>query len=280
MKSLADIVNKRPFPDYSQWWQMGNEFLGFMSQAITSQWGKLAESHGGLSRVQMHLDEYIRLVYNREARPALAEKFHQGDFSESYFSGEFDALSYAFYRSAFESLADQYVNGKGDLARRQRSFSIRVGSMFFKALHDYLQLNLPPDLHTPSQFSTLQANIDSIGKFLLEQGYLRDNFAFTFKVNVTHAGNRIQQDSSDFMGNLQRNGVGYALYEMGYPAILPSAVYLFQMFGEAQHHSSRTIEELFEKVGYEACETNDFDPSEYPSDQVVELWTIRPKTKG
>ena len=74
---------------------------------------------------------------------------------------------------------------------------------------------------------------------------------------------------------MQRNGVAYALYEMGYPVILPSAVYLYHTMGEAQHHSSRTIEELFALTGYEARETDDFDPIGHPSDRVIELWEIR-----
>jgi hypothetical protein len=57
--------------------------------------------------------------------------------------------------------------------------------------------------------------------------------------------------------------------------ILPSAVHLFQTVGEAQHHSSRTLGELFERAGREAGETHDFDPSGFPSDRVVELWEIR-----
>ena len=63
---------------------------------------------------------------------------------------------------------------------------------------------------------------------------------------------------------------------MGYPIILPSAVYLYNTIGEAQHHSSRTIEELFARVGLTARETDDFDPTGFPSDRVVELWEIRP----
>ena len=62
---------------------------------------------------------------------------------------------------------------------------------------------------------------------------------------------------------------------MGYPVILPSAVYLFHTVGEAQHHSSRTIEELFELIGYQARETDDFDPTGHPAELVVELWEIR-----
>ena len=64
---------------------------------------------------------------------------------------------------------------------------------------------------------------------------------------------------------------------MGYPVILPSAVYLYQTLGEAQHHSSRTIEELFARIGYVASETPDFDPTGYPSYRVVELWEIHRK---
>lgn len=45
--------------------------------------------------------------------------------------------------------------------------------------------------------------------------------------------------------------------------------------GEAQHHSSRTIEELFEMVDSEGRETDDFESTGYPSEMVVELWEIR-----
>ncbi|MBI2404109.1 MAG: hypothetical protein HYV20_15505 [Gemmatimonadetes bacterium] len=62
---------------------------------------------------------------------------------------------------------------------------------------------------------------------------------------------------------------------MSYPVILPSAVYLFNTIGEAQHHSSRALQELFQRVGCEAAETHDFDPTGYPADMVVELWEIR-----
>jgi hypothetical protein len=34
------------------------------------------------------------------------------------------------------------------------------------------------------------------------------------------------------------------------------------------------IEELFERIGYQARESDDFDPSNHPSDKVVELWSI------
>ena len=84
----------------------------------------------------------------------------------------------------------------------------------------------------------------------------------------------IRQTKEEFIHNLQNEGGGYALYTMGFPAILPSAVYLYHTHGEAQHHSSRTIEELFDHIGYQARETNDFDPTGFPSDQVVELWEI------
>ena len=77
------------------------------------------------------------------------------------------------------------------------------------------------------------------------------------------------------MRRLQEDGVAYALYEMGYPVILPSAAYLFNTVGEAQHHSSRIIEELFDRAGLHASETSDFDPTKYEANLVVELWEVR-----
>jgi hypothetical protein len=28
MISLADIVSERPFPEFAQWWEMGDHFIG------------------------------------------------------------------------------------------------------------------------------------------------------------------------------------------------------------------------------------------------------------
>ena len=120
----------------------------------------------------------------------------------------------------------------------------------------------------------LQQAIAQVGNFLKTQGYLRDHFAFRFDVHTQQLGQPIKQGAADVIRQLQSKRTVYALYEMGYPAILPSAVYLYHTMGEAQHHSSRTIEELFGRMGYRASETADFDPTGYPSDLVVELWEI------
>jgi hypothetical protein len=245
-----------------------------MSQAIISEWKNTASIMDTLSQVQSFATEYIHTVYKGAADPSLVDRFHHQDFSSPFHSGEFDALSYAFFRSAFELLAEQTTEGDLAIARQRRSFTKRVGKSFFSALHDHLRLNLPSDLNSEDNFTILQDNIRSIGKFLVEQGYLRDHFAFKFDVDVSHVGKHIQQNKEDFIHNLQNEGSGYALYTMGYPAILPSAVYLYHTHGEAQHHSSRTIEELFEHIGYQARETDDFDPTGFPSDKVVELWEI------
>ena len=253
---------------------MGKDFISFMSQAIIFEWEKLSQNDKTLSQIQNFVSEYIRTVYNQVADPSLAERFHRQDFSQPFHSGEFDALSYAFFRSAFDLLADQTPEDDPAIARERRLFSKRVGKSFFSALHDHLRLNLPLSLKTETHFVILQENIHTIGDFLVDQGYLRDHFAFTFDVDVTHAGKHIQQNTGDFLHNLHHKGTGYALYTMGYPAILPSAVYLYHTHGEAQHHSSRTIEELFDHIGYQARETDDFDPTGFPSNKVVELWGI------
>jgi hypothetical protein len=138
-----------------------------------------------------------------------------------------------------------------------------------------LGLTLPPQLQRAHDFVELQTAIGRVGNFLQDQGYLRDHFAFHFDVTLQHGADTIVQRPDTVIPRLTQGQVAYALYEMGYPVILPSAVYLYQTLGEAQHHSSRTIEELFGRVGCTASETPDFDPTGYPSDLVVELWEIR-----
>ena len=160
-------------------------------------------------------------------------------------------------------------------ALRAGSFTERVGARFFNLLAGRLALDLPPALNTERDLVRLATAIQRIGEFLLAQGYLRSHFAFRFDVSTSRAGRALDQPQSAFLGALASGATAYALYEMGHPVILPSAVYLYQIVGEAQHHSSRTIEELFARVGCQARETDDFDPSSDPPQFVVELWEIR-----
>ena len=310
-KPLELVVQERPFPEYAAWWPVGSAFTAFMSDAIVTEWRALERNNGALEDVQEYIETYIDTVYHRPARSGLLEAFvhHGGDRAPqsedslpsaqsapsmrsaqslpsadtpqsapsmpSMRSGEFDALSYAFYRSAFERIErhiDLYDHG---LERERRLFTVRVGKRFFERLRDHLALDLPGDLADPDQMRRLTEGIGRVGRFLHDQGYLRGRFAFRFDVDAEHGGTRIAQRADEVIRRLRQDQPAYALYEMGYPVILPSAVYLYHTIGEAQHHSSRTIENLFGEVGYDARETDDFDPIGYPSDRVVELWEIR-----
>ncbi len=274
--TLASVVAAHPYPDYQAWWPMGAPFLDWMSQAILAEWRALQDDPPHLAPVQALVDEYLALVYRREARSNLVQDFADRTRLEGIRSGEFDALSYAFYRSAYEKLASRLADPE-QLAQARRGFAVAVGQRFYRLLEERLTLDLPPGLETEADFRQLQAALDRLGAFLVEQGYLRDHFAFRFQVEVTHQGRAIRQQEAEFLPRLRKEGLAYALYEMGYPAILPSAVYLYHTLGEAQHHSSRTMEELFDRVGCQARETDDFDPTGFPSDRVVELWEIRPR---
>ena len=273
-KSLRQIVAEQPFREYTDWWDVGQLFLSFMSGAIVSQWAQL-QPNGEEAAVNNYVSDYLDIVYDKKARVSLVTDFVDQSFSEPIRSGEFDALSYAFFRSAFELIERHIDECKNSLEVERRLFTKRVGKIFFSRLRNHLNLDLPGGLADEQSFACLKDCIHQIGAFLHSQGYLRDHFGFLFTLDGLHAGRRIVQAESQFLQNLELNGMAYALYEMGYAVILPSAVYLYHTIGEAQHHSSRTIEELFELVGYEARETDDFDPIEHPADMVVELWEIR-----
>lgn len=257
-KTLEHVVAAHPFPDYQEWWDVGEDFLGFMSEAIISTWGDR-----DLDVVHRYLEAYLQTVYSRGARENLLADFAAKQFTTPIRSGEFDSLSYAFYRSAFELTTDR------------RLFTQRVGERFYRQVHAHLNLGLPEGLRDENDFTRLKVSIGRLGEFLRTNGYLRDHFNFRFSLNEEQGGKRIIQEDSDVIDNLINDQKIYALYSMGYPIILPSAVYLYHTMGEAQHHSSRIIEALFERVGCAASETDDFDPTGYPADQVVELWEIR-----
>lgn len=275
-KTLAQAVAENPFDDYQTWWPMGASFIRFMAGAIVSEWRALPHQTGDLATVRDAAATYLQTVYRREMAAGLVDDFVAQPDQRAFASGEFDALSYAFYRASFEQIAAQPDASPLAVALERRQYTVRVGARFFQQVQASLQLALPAQLDNAADLAALQAGIDRVGQFLREQGYLRDHFAFGFDVDATHRDTPIRQRSADCLHNLAQNGLAYALYEMGYPVILPSAVYLYNTLGEAQHHSSRTIEELFQRVGYRAAEVPDFDPTGYPSDKVVELWEIRP----
>ncbi len=274
--NLAAVVAEHSYPDYQVWWPLGRPLLTMMARAIIEPWCLLAEPEDELATVQATVNEYIQLVYAREARPALAASFYRMSDHAAFASGEFDALSYAFFRSAFNALAARHQGQCLSSARRQ--FTERVGARFFAQLADFLPLDLPQSLSSAGDFTRLQNAIGRVGSFFQSEGYLRTHFAFNFDVHTEHAGRNIKQPAAGLLPALATGAAAYAFYEMGHPVILPSAVYLYQTVGEAQHHSSRTIEELFARVDCDARETEDFDPSGFPSDLVVELWEIRRRT--
>ena len=272
-KSLLKVIEERPFPEYGEWWPMGEHFCGFMSQAISSEWMSLPINDGEMAPVKQYAATYLERVYGRSAATSLVDDFVSRTISLQ--SGEFDALSYAFYRSAFELIGRSCSNSAVELRKARRKFTIDVGKAFFFLLRDHLRLQLPGNLSDPQSFSQFRDCIDEVGHFLLAEGYLRDHFSFSFSVEAINDGKRFTQAESDFLADLEQNGIAFAQYEMGFPVILPSAVYLYHTIGEAQHHSSRTIEELFASAGCEARETDDFDPIRHPSSNVVEFWTVR-----
>ena len=102
-KTLQQVVNEKPFEDFREWWAVGNDFVKFMSVAICGQWNELP-GESNLEVVDGYVSEFIKTVYQRDARANLAADF-QAQTLVDIESGEFDALSYAFYRSAFERIA-------------------------------------------------------------------------------------------------------------------------------------------------------------------------------
>ena len=278
-KNLNFLVKKQPFHDYADWWKLGKVLSEFMSESIVSQWYGLHNNDGDLKNIKNYVSEYMKVVYTKEPRLSLVTDFVDKSFSYPLQSGEFDALSYSFYRSAFQLIESYIKEYDSSLTKERKLFTKQTGKIFFQQLHKYLNLKLPLDLKNKSSFLQLKNYLQNLGIFLKTQGYLREHFTFKFELDIEYAGKRILQTESAFIYHLENQEVAYALYEMGYPVILPSAVYLYHTLGEAQHHSSRTIEEVFARIGYEARETDDFDPSVYPPNRVVELWEIRKKDK-
>ena len=130
-RDLASLVKERPFREFSQWWKMGDEFIQFMSDAIVSKWTELGETKVGMERIQNNLDEYLGLVYGQTTHPDRLKNFFEKDFSTLFYSGEFDAISYALYRSSYETIAKEHIGIGTAITEQRRGFTKEVGKVFF-----------------------------------------------------------------------------------------------------------------------------------------------------
>jgi hypothetical protein len=281
MKSLDNVIQEKPFTEYAAWWKIGHTFIELMSQAIVTEWRKIVKAlphqQTAVAQIENYAASYTQKVFQQQMQPDLVKHFMHSSNSHRWMSGEFDALSYAFYRHTFEMIAQHPEVFPLSMEEERRAFTQRVGRQFFRPLQEQLNLNLPTNISTQTDFIQFQDAISIVSRFLTDQGYVRQGCSFNFDVDVIHQGKQIKQTEQDAeQALLGQQQTTYALFTMGYPAILPSAVYLYHTIGEAQHHSSRTLEELFRQVGLRASETDDFDPIGYPSDKVVELWEIHP----
>ena len=210
-QTLDEIVTVHPYLDYRDWWTMGATFIRMMATAISAEWFDLHLNDGDLEPVQAYVSRYIDLVYGRQCRDSLIEAFVGLDSRTIFYSGEFDAISYGFYRSAFELIAQH----TGDCGRRlgldRRLFTRRVGERFYNQLHDHLGVDLPNALESDRCLVQLKAGIAQVGDFLQAQGYLRDHFGFDFSIDAVHAGQTICQQEHEIVDRLQANHSVYAL---------------------------------------------------------------------
>ena len=155
-KELAQIVRQYPFPDYSQWWDIGPVFTAFMSEAIVSQWIDLPHNDSDLGVIKRLVADYLHIVFSRQVEESLVDNFVNRSFSNPLRSGEFDAPSFAFFHSAFDLIQNHPDDYERPLDRERRRFTKKVGKDFFKLMRDYLGLALPANLNDEHSFGQLK----------------------------------------------------------------------------------------------------------------------------
>ncbi len=270
---LEELSEENPYPGYQDSWSMGEDLLGIFSRSIVGTWAEWLGEHGHdayeeLDEVVEDYTTFMSTVYDRDVDRSDAIDFMRAAYDDEVDidSSQFDAISFAFYHNIFDVFPG-----------RKREFAEEVGRRFYSQLEDELGLDLPEERHTEEQLESAKENINVIGEFLGQQGYLgadEEPFEFKFEVEAERDGENVCQGEEEFITNLDENGRAYAQYVMSLPGILPSAVYLFNIEGEAQHHSSRIFQELFDQMDLDAAETDDFDPTGHDSEKVVEFWII------
>ena len=84
--TLSTVVSQHPYPEYQDWWPLGESFLAMMADAIVGRWRDLSSPAETVDSVQNIVDEYIARAYHRQARPRLAAGFRLGNGLSTQFS--------------------------------------------------------------------------------------------------------------------------------------------------------------------------------------------------
>ena len=180
-KSLEQVVRGTSIPRIRRVVAGRREFTAFMSDAIVTEWRALHQNCGEVADVQENIETYLQTVYGRPARSGLLDAFLQPGDDSQVQSGEFDALSYAFYKTAFERIAGHIDLYSHSLERERRLYTIRVGKTFFDRLRKHLDLELPDDLATPDQVRRISSGIGRVGRFLHDQGISSQSLRIPFR---------------------------------------------------------------------------------------------------
>ena len=148
------------FPTGGPW---ARDFLAFMAQAIGTEWRAVTGTkRGDLAAVQTDLPSILSwsIIVWRDQRllPILSRAS-----TCTIRSGEFDALSYAFYKSAFETFSATIADTTA-MADAAMALHSVLASLFINQLHEHLALRLPNQLQTEADFTHLQKAIDRAGR--------------------------------------------------------------------------------------------------------------------
>ncbi len=299
---LGEVVEENPYPEFTGTeayrrmsdqpslgqlpWPMGGEFIGLISDSIVGLWrdylGELG-FNSDLEEVKDVFQTYMGTVYDVDVDRSIVEDFVVHGIGEEtrITSSEFDALSFAFYFHVYEKIEEELSESEAEVRKYQ--FAVDVGERVFSNLESHLDFSLPDSYEDVEDLDEyIMEPLNTIGRFLHNQGYLGTGFDFSLDFEETdpETGDSYSQDAGDFLEDVEsgdeQNPAAHGNYVMGMPSILPSAVYLFNIKDEAQHHSSRIIQEVFNQMGIMGKELDNFDPEGYDSEEVVEIWEFFP----
>jgi len=165
-KQLSRLVEEYPFPDFVEWWELGATFSALMAESVFSQWFALHKNDSEMRLTNEGVVDYLKVVYGRKMRVSLVEDLVRQNFAVPLQSGEFDALSYAFYKSAFLFIGNSHKNDRYSSNRERYAFTKQVGEILFRNIAHYLDLHVPTNGINESSFSQLDACLRKIGIFL------------------------------------------------------------------------------------------------------------------
>lgn len=169
-----------------------------------------------------------------------------GDYHDLQEPAKFDRYSLLFFKSIAKHIPKDEERDK-------------ITTIIGESIYHHIKEKYGFQIGTSDDLEKIRSNLERVIQYFVESGYID---------NAQVVWDRFDE------GEWREKGQAHFELVMAEPVILSSAQTLYNEEGFAQHYLSRTIERALGEFSVRGREMKDFNPNNFSSDKVVELWEL------